>query len=229
MKQLVVTLFVALATPAAAFAQDSFGEAERQQRPLPQSAPQPAPRPPQQQPQQPPQKQANRTAPPTGAPAGGKLDQLMAMERQDFGIAATNKLHSGAMHGNTPASIPGGQLITTKGVVALVQNKQAPYVLLDVLGWPESLPGALMAAWASQPGSFNDGVQQQFGQMLQQVTRGNKEMPLVLYCASPQCWMSYNASLRAIALGYTNVLWYRGGIETWKSAGLQTNPSNGGG
>ena len=32
--------------------------------------------------------------------------------------------------------------------------------------------------------------------------------------------MSYNASLRAIALGYTNVLWYRGGIEAWKQAGL---------
>ncbi len=48
----------------------------------------------------------------------------------------------------------------------------------------------------------------------------NKQHPIVLYCLSPECWMSYNASLRAINLGYTNVLWYRGGIESWKKAGL---------
>jgi rhodanese-related sulfurtransferase len=29
-----------------------------------------------------------------------------------------------------------------------------------------------------------------------------------------------DASLRAINLGYTNVLSYRGGIESWKKAGL---------
>jgi hypothetical protein len=34
--------------------------------------------------------------------------------------------------------------------------------------------------------------------------------------------MSYNAALRAINAGYTNVLWYRGGIEAWKMAGLPT-------
>jgi rhodanese-related sulfurtransferase len=189
-----VTVFACTAFALPAAAQDSFGQAQQQQQ-LPQ--------------QQQPQKQSGSS----------KLDQLMAGERQDFGVAPTKQLHTGEMHGNTPASIPGGQLITTKGVVALVQGKQAPYVLIDVLGWPENLPGAVPAAWASQPGSFNDTTQQQFGQMLQQVTRGNKQMPLVLYCASPQCWMSYNASLRAINLGYTNVLWYRGGIETWKAAG----------
>ena len=37
--------------------------------------------------------------------------------------------------------------------------------------------------------------------------------------------MSYNASLRAINLGYTNVLWYRGGIEAWKQAGLPVQSS----
>lgn len=36
-------------------------------------------------------------------------------------------------------------------------------------------------------------------------------MPLVFYCHHHHCWLSYNAALRAIKLGYTNVMWYRWG------------------
>ncbi len=156
---------------------------------------------------------------PEAAAPTGDLDKLMAMERQDFGVAPTSQLHNGAMHGPTPASIPGGQLITTKGLVALVQGKQAPYLLFDVLGSPEMLPGAIPAVGAAQPGSFDDAVQRSFGAYLEQTTRGDKRMPMVFYCQSTQCWMSYNAALRAIKLGYSNVLWYRGGVESWKAAG----------
>ncbi len=161
--------------------------------------------------------------PNTGPNGGGaNLDQLMQMERQDFGVQPSKQLHAGAMHGPTPASIPGGQIITTKGLVALVQGKQAPFMLFDVLGGPQTLPGAIPAVVLAQAGSFNDQVSQQFGQNLQQATGGKKDTPLVFYCLSTQCWMSYNASLRAINLGYTNVLWYRGGLEAWQQAGLPT-------
>src|SRR5215470_18850613 len=96
----------------------------------------------------------------------------MQMERQDFGVPPTAQLHGGAMHGPTPASIPGGQVITTKGLVALVQERQVPFVLFDVLGQPETLPNAVPAAWLAKPGSFDDAVQQQAGQMLEQLTQG---------------------------------------------------------
>jgi rhodanese-related sulfurtransferase len=134
----------------------------------------------------------------------------------------TNQLHSGAMHSPTPTSIPGGQVVTTKGLVALVQGKQLQYFLFDVLGGLETLPGAIASAWTSQPGTFNDQVQQQFSQMLRQGTQGRTDVPLVFYCLSTECWMSYNAALRAINAGYKNVLWYRGGIEAWQAAGLPT-------
>jgi rhodanese-related sulfurtransferase len=148
----------------------------------------------------------------------------MAAERQDYGVSPTAELHSGQMHGPTPASIPGGQVITTKGLVSLVDGGQAPYLLFDVLGGPQKLPNAIDAVAAHQPGSFDDTIQREFGKFLQQKTGGNKAMPLVFYCQSTQCWMSYNAALRAIRLGYTNVLWYRGGVEAWQMAGqpLQT-------
>ncbi|GEM_PF-4569624 len=154
------------------------------------------------------------------------LNQLEALERQDFGVPASNQLHTGPMHGPTPNRIPGGQVITTKGMVELTQSKQVKYLLFDVLGSNVTLPGAIPAAPAAQAGSFQDAIQQQMNNYLQQATGGNKQTPLIFYCQSVQCWMSYNAALRAINLGYTNVLWYRGGLEAWQQAGLPTVPAN---
>lgn len=194
---LAVALLV-LASPASA--QDSFGGGASTRQ-----APAPAPA----------QGQSSRPAP----------SPLAQMEREDLGVPPIRQLHAGAMHGPTPASIPGGQVITTQGLQSLIAERKAPFLLLDVLGGPQVIPGAQYAVPASQPGSFNDATQQQFGQFLAQATGGNKEMPLVLYCQSRECWMSYNAALRAINLGYRNVLWYRGGIEAWQAAGQPLQPA----
>jgi PQQ-dependent catabolism-associated CXXCW motif protein len=209
-------------TASAASAQDSFEE--QQQRPgsaEQQSAPRQQDYPPQQN--YPPQ-QGNAQRPGTAQQqqsAGQAPDALMQVERQDFGVPAQSQLRSEPMHGPTPASIPGGQLITTRGLVELLQNQSMRALVFDVLGAPEMLPGAIPAVPAHQGGSFDDQTQAQFGQFLEQTTRSDKETPLVFYCQSVQCWMSYNAALRAIKLGYTNVLWYRGGLEAWKQAGQQ--------
>lgn len=150
------------------------------------------------------------------APEG--KDQLMEWERRDLGVPASPSLHNGSMHGPTPNQIPGGQLITTKGLVYLLDKHIA--LVFDVLGAPQTLPDAIPAVPAAQAGDYNDRLQQQFGQMLQRVTSGRDDTPLIFYCQGPECWMSYNAALRAINLGYRNVLWYRGGLEAWQRAGL---------
>ncbi len=153
---------------------------------------------------------------------GAKLDQMIPVERQDFGVPPTKQLHAGPMHGPTPTSLPGGQIITTKGLVALVQGRQAPFIVFDVLGQQDMLPNAVPAAWLAQAGSFNDAVQQQANQLFAQHTQGRKDTALIFYCLSRECWMSYNAALRAIHAGYKNVLWYRGGLDAWNFAGLPT-------
>lgn len=132
----------------------------------------------------------------------------------------------------TPTTIPGGRVVSTEALWSLLQTNPQGLVIFDVLGGAETLPNALAAVPASQPGSYSDQTQQQFGQYLQQLTGGNRQAPLVFYCLSRECWMSYNAALRAIAMGYSQVLWYRGGVEAWKAAGLPTssaypNPSGG--
>jgi len=150
--------------------------------------------------------------------AAGHLDALMAWERADHGVPPSRGLRDGEPHGPTPNQLPGGQVIATKGLLPLLEQGIPVYVF-DVLGVRQSLPGAIPLAWAAQSGDFDDEVQARLDGFLRQVTRGDRAAPLVLYCGGPQCWLSYNAALRAVHLGYRNVLWYRGGMEAWARAG----------
>jgi len=212
-------LILALCLAAApAVAQDSFGNQPRQQRQqqYPQS-------------QQQPGAKGFRQPPATSQQGQGiqpNFSRVAQMENQEFGVQPVKQLHTGSMHGPTPTTIPGGLMITTEALWSTLQQNPQGIAIFDVLGGPEIIPGALAAMPASQAGSFNDQTQQEFGNFLQQVTGGKKQIPLLFYCQSPQCWMSYNAALRAINMRYTQVLWYRGGIEeAWKMAGLPTqNP-----
>ena len=156
-----------------------------------------------------------------GMPAqGNPLQQLLQAELQDYGVPPQQTLQAN-LHGPTPTRIPGGETITTDRVIGLIQQNlqgQQAALVFHVLGPGPRLPGAENAAPASQAGSFNDATQQEFARYLQQVTGGDKAKPMLFYCQNTQCWMSYNAALRAIAMGHTRVYWYRGGIEAWQQA-----------
>ncbi|MBM3461450.1 MAG: rhodanese-like domain-containing protein [Armatimonadetes bacterium] len=47
-----------------------------------------------------------------------------------------------------------------------------------------------------------------------------KNEPIVTYCGGPQCPSSVQAAEKLIALGYTNVFAFEGGLKEWKEAGL---------
>jgi PQQ-dependent catabolism-associated CXXCW motif protein len=167
-----------------------------------------------------------------GVPQTGRtvidLDRLMTLERQDSGVQATRQLHKGEVHGPTPNTIPGGQVVTTKGLEELVKNAKkspVPVVVIDAMEGRETLPDAIPAAWAGDPGSFDDQTQQRFVQFLQERTKGRKDAAIIIYSDTMECWQSYNAALRAINAGYVNVLWYRGGLEAWTLGGLPTQAS----
>lgn len=49
-----------------------------------------------------------------------------------------------------------------------------------------------------------------------------KDAEIVTYCAGPTCPQSRQAAEKLIALGYTNVRAYEGGVEAWKGAGHPT-------
>ncbi|MFA8385913.1 MAG: rhodanese-like domain-containing protein [Pelagibaca sp.] len=143
---------------------------------------------------------------------------------RDFGVPPQQQLRQDQFHAHTPTSIPGAQLVTTESLLQGM-NSGMQMVVIDVLGSGYGLPNTYVAPALSAPGSFNDRTQQQGSQWLNQITGTNKNMPIVIYCSDPMCWLSYNASLRAVAAGFTNVYWYRGGIQAWEMAGLPLRPT----
>lgn len=58
-----------------------------------------------------------------------------------------------------------------------------------------------------------------FEQGLLHATAGDRDRAIVFYCLA-NCWMSWNAAKRAIALGYTHVAWYPDGTDGWTADGL---------
>ena len=63
-----------------------------------------------------------------------------------------------------------------------------------------------------------------FADNLTRVTAGDRARALVFYCLE-QCWMSWNAAKRAIALGYANVIWYPNGTDGWSRINGEVAPS----
>jgi rhodanese-related sulfurtransferase len=45
----------------------------------------------------------------------------------------------------------------------------------------------------------------------------DKSDPVVFYCNGPKCRRSDHAVVIAAACGYTNIYWFRGGIEAWRA------------
>ena len=55
---------------------------------------------------------------------------------------------------------------------------------------------------------------------MQQLTDGDRSRPIVAVGFNSERYQGRNLALRLVALGYTDVSWYRGGREAWQVAGL---------
>jgi PQQ-dependent catabolism-associated CXXCW motif protein len=59
---------------------------------------------------------------------------------------------------------------------------------------------------------------------LARITGGDPSKVLVVYCQR-DCWMSWNAARRILAMGYPNVVWYPDGTDGWAEADLPLQQS----
>jgi PQQ-dependent catabolism-associated CXXCW motif protein len=157
------------------------------------------------------------------APTGPAF--AFADEDRDWGVAATRDIRQAPYSAPTPLEVPGASRVSTQELKALLESGAAP-LLIDVAGGEEheSLKGAVWLPGAGRGVHYFDLLQADLAERLAALTARNKAAPMVFFCVNAQCWLSYNASLRAAALGYTRVLWFRGGIEAWREAGLPTVP-----
>jgi tetratricopeptide (TPR) repeat protein len=141
-----------------------------------------------------------------------------ADEDEDFGVMGSNQLESNGTAGRTPMTAPGITTLRTARVFALLTHSKP--LVIDTIGYGRSLPGAVGLPYAGGGGSFEDGLQDRLRFKMQQLTRANAAMPIVTVGWNSERWSALNLALRLVALGYTNVNWYRGGRESWELSEL---------
>jgi PQQ-dependent catabolism-associated CXXCW motif protein len=146
-----------------------------------------------------------------------------ADEDHDWGLVPTRNLKQPPYHAPTPREVPGARTVTTDALKGLLASSEPP-LLLDVAAGEGhvTLRGATWLPNAGRGLHYFDPVQADTADRLAAMAASNKARAMVFFCVNAECWLSYNASLRAAALGYSNVYWYRGGIEAWLAAGLPT-------
>lgn len=138
----------------------------------------------------------------------------------------------------TPATLRGATVLSTDQAHALWQDHRAVFV--DVLPRPPRPPNLpAETIWHPKPradipgslwlpdtgyGELAPRMEQYFQQNLQAATAGDRSHTLVFYCQR-DCWMSWNAARRALALGYLHVNWYPDGTDGWTEQGLAVAPN----
>lgn len=137
----------------------------------------------------------------------------------------------------TPDALTGATTLDTGGARALLERGGA--IPINVLKLERStLPGApwlLPKPQRQIPGSLwlpNVGlgdpppdIATWFAATLHRITGGDADRGLLFYCLA-DCWMSWNASKRALSLGYRRVHWYPAGVDGWIESGLPTEEAH---
>jgi PQQ-dependent catabolism-associated CXXCW motif protein len=132
-----------------------------------------------------------------------------------------------------PETLQGARVLTTADAKRLWESRAAVFV--DVMPHaprPSNLPAGTI--WRERPRSNIPGsvwlpdtgygelaavTEKYLSDNLARATAGNRAKPLVFYCLK-DCWMSWNAAKRALAMGYSNVAWYPEGTDGWAAADL---------
>ena len=138
----------------------------------------------------------------------------------------------------TPRSLRGARVVTTAEAAALWKRGEAAFIdVLPRAPRPSNLPSGTI--WRDTPrlniphgtwlpdtgyGALAPAMESYFRAGLTKASGGDRHKALVLYCLR-DCWMSWNAARRALALGYTNVNWYPDGTDGWAEAGLPLAPA----
>jgi len=142
--------------------------------------------------------------------------QVFANEEKDWGVPARKQPRTDRYHAPTPRELPGAKTIRTMELRAMQSQSSGP-ILIDVLGGDghRTIRGS---HWLKGAGLGVDAETERLRLDLEKLTSGRKAAPIVFFCLNSECWLSYNAGLRAVELGYTNVSWFRGGTVAWERA-----------
>jgi PQQ-dependent catabolism-associated CXXCW motif protein len=138
----------------------------------------------------------------------------------------------------TPLTLRGAKAIGTEEAEQIWRSRSASFV--DVLPRPPRPPNLPEGTlWRDKPrsnipgsiwlpdtgyGELAPSMADYFAKGIEKATHGDRARRLVVYCLT-DCWMSWNAAKRALALGYADVAWYREGTDGWSAALLPLEDS----
>ena len=160
---------------------------------------------------------------------------LCAAVSAQAGTAEPDGYRMDHYRGDVPDTVRGGTVVHTPALPALLASVHP--VLIDVLPAPtppadprpglprmplqhRDLPGSVWLADVGR-GALSPQLEAWFAARLRAATHGDRDRPVVFYCLS-NCWMSWNATRRAVSLGYTHAIWYPEGADGWAAAGGET-------
>ncbi len=107
----------------------------------------------------------------------------------------------------SPESIEGAQKIDAEKLIRLVNQDKARIIIDSRISSDRKLgyiPGSISLPDTETSCESLAGLIPQ------------KSDPVVFYCNGPKCRRSDNAVVIAADCGYTNIYWFRGGIEAWR-------------
>lgn len=170
--------------------------------------------------------------------AGSGADRLRAQGSPEPDAAQSQSSvpePSGYRTGNyrapVPATLAGARVVTSGEAEALWRDHAGVFVdVLPRAPRPANLPPGTV--WRDRPrsdipgsiwlpdtgyGELAPAVEDYLRRGVERVTGGDRSRLLVVYCLR-DCWMSWNAAKRLVAMGYANVAWYRDGTDGWSEA-----------
>ncbi len=145
-----------------------------------------------------------------------------AFERRDDGAAATTEIRVTNLWKTLPISIPGVRTVTAIEADSMLRDNTNA-IVIDVLGETSerfALPNALFLPDFGKV-KFVRAERYAAEEAITARTGGDKNRLIVVYERNTRYgWLGYHAALRLVGMGYSNVVWLRGGLDAWHDAGL---------
>lgn len=127
--------------------------------------------------------------------------------------------YSATSGGLTPATAPGAITVKPKTAACLIEAMGSELLVFAAVKDESGIPDAYRLPIGSGA-SLQEDQEAALKYQLSRIADDRLDRPILVYCHSITCFLSYNGILRLRELGYTKLLWMREGIKGWKEAGL---------
>lgn len=115
----------------------------------------------------------------------------------------------------TPGTVPGGTRVSSRQAACLMEAFGKDIMVVGVISDDVGLPDSIKFPFIGYSGTFDDKFQSLSGEIVK--IAGSK--PILVYCHSTKCYLSYNAAVRLREAGASKVYWLRDGINGWRNSG----------